>query len=237
MDFDEISPLTPWLEIAYDMGWDVNAPQVANPRVYKSHLSWHDIPKGGRYICSFRSASEAIISFYRFYEDWLIEPGTIDLETLFHWRWPRDKVDSKGYWYHLISWWEQRHNENVLLLCYEDMKADLPGTVRKIARFIGIALDDELLGIVVRQSSREFMLAHKDQFDERYLLQQMEQRAGLPPNGDAYKVTAGTPKSARYQLSSALQQQLDEIWLEQVQLRFGFNDYGALRQALRETKY
>lgn len=47
MDFDEITVVTPWIELAYDMDWDLTAEQVANPRVFKSHTSWHDVPKGG----------------------------------------------------------------------------------------------------------------------------------------------------------------------------------------------
>jgi hypothetical protein len=234
MEFDEINTVTPWIEIAYDVGWDLEAPQMAEPRVYKSHLSWHDIPKGGRYICSFRHSHDAIVSFYRFFEGWYFEPGTISLETLIHWRWPRDELDSQGYWYHLGSWWEQRHNKDVLLLCYEDMKADLPGTVRKIARFMGITLDDALLDIVIRQSSREFMLVHRDQFDERHIREIGGKRAGLPPPIDTNRITPGTPNEARYQLSPALKKMLDDIWREQVQSKFGFKNYEELRQALRE---
>jgi hypothetical protein len=233
MDFDEITCVSPWLEVAYDVGWDLEAAQIANPRLYKSHVSWHDIPKGCRYICSFRHPYDAIKSFYRFFEGWLFEPGTISLETLTHWRWPRYEVDKQGYWYHLISWWEQRHNPDVLLLCYEDMKADLPGTVQKVARLMGIELDDSLLDIVVRNSSREFMLAHKQQFDEHHIRRIGGKRAGLPPPIDSSKVTPGTSNEARYQLSSALKEELDDIWREQVQSKFDIKDYEELRQALR----
>lgn len=234
MEFDEITIVTPWIEIAYDVGWDLEAPQVAEPRVYKSHLSWHDIPKGGRYICSFRHYHTAIVSFYRFFEGWYFEPGTISLETLIHWRWPRDEVDSKGYWYHLSSWLEQRDNTDVLLLCYEDMTADLPGTVQKIADFMEITLDDELLDIVVRQSSREFMLAHSHKYDSHHIVEIGGKRAGLPPAIDTNKVTPGTPNNPRYQLSTEIKQELDEIWREQIQPKFGFKNYEELRQSLRE---
>lgn len=125
MDFDEITAVTPWIEVADDVGWNLDAPQAAKPRLYKSRLSWHDVPKGGRYIYSIRHYDDAIVSFYRMLEGWYFEPGSISLESLVSWRWPRDKVDSQGYWYHLNSWWEQRHNKDVLLLCYEDMKTDL----------------------------------------------------------------------------------------------------------------
>lgn len=233
MDFDEIEMVVPWLEIAYDMGWDLYAPQTASPRLYKSHVSWHDIPKGCRYICSFRHPYTAIVSFYRFFEGWLFEPGTISLEDLMRWRWPREKADRQGYWYHLNSWWEQRQNPKVLLLCYEDMLANPSATTQRIARFMEITLDDSLLDIVLRQSSREFMLAHQHQFDEHHLREIGGKRAGLPPPIHSNKVTPGASDDARYKLSPALKQELDEIWREQVEPKFGFQNYEELRQALQ----
>lgn len=234
MEFEEIALVIPWIEVAYDMGLDLEAPQVAKPRVYKSHLSWYDVPKGGRYICTFRHYHDAMVSFYRFFEGWYFEPGTIDLETLVHWRWPRDKVDSQGYWYHLRSWWEQRDNKDVLLLCYEDMKVDLPGTVQKIAQFMGIPLDNSLLEIVVRQSSREFMLAHQSQFGERHLHDIGGKRANLPLPLSYSKVTNGTPDKNRYKLSSSTKQLLDDIWREQIGAKFNLATYEDLRLALDE---
>ncbi|MEM7114712.1 MAG: sulfotransferase domain-containing protein [Chloroflexota bacterium] len=235
MDFDEITAVTPWIEIAYDVGWDLEAAQVAEPRVYKSHLSWHDVPKGARYIVPVRHYHDAFLSYYRFFEGWFIEPDSITLEAFLQWYWPPDKMDKRGYWHHLSSWWEQRHNPNVLLLSYEDMKADLPGTVEKIAHFIGIPLDDELLDIVVRQSSREFMLAHRHQFSARHVAQSGGPRAGLPPALDTYKITAGAPRDARFQLPPTLKATLDDMWREQITSKYGFESYAELQQRLKES--
>src|SRR5262245_58958940 len=79
MDFDEITAITPWIEIAYDIGWDLEAPQVAEPRVYKSHLDWYNIPKGARYIWSVRHPYHVLVSFYRFFEGWWFEPDSISI--------------------------------------------------------------------------------------------------------------------------------------------------------------
>jgi hypothetical protein len=234
MDFEEITQVTPWIEVAHDIGWDLTADQVAGPRVYKSHLSWYDIPKGGRYIVSFRHPYDAIVSFYRFYEGWLFEPGSISLEALTRWRWPSKKLQSRGYWYHLVSWWEQRYNPDVLLLCYEDMQDDLPGTVGKVAQFMGIGLDDDLLQIVVRQSTRDFMISNQYHFDEKFMRQLAEKRAGIPPNGSSNKVTRGSSDEERYQLPPSLADELDDNWSNLVEVKFGFKDYEDLRQALRK---
>jgi aryl sulfotransferase len=42
------------------------------------------------------------------------------------------------------SWWDIRERPNVLLVHYNDLKADLPGQMRRIARFLEIAVDDAL---------------------------------------------------------------------------------------------
>ena len=170
------------------------------------------------------------------FEGWFFEPGTIDLETIFRWRIPRDKLNEQGYWFHLASWWEQRHNQNVLLLCFEDMKADLPATVRKIAHFMGIELDDALLEIVVRQSSRDFMIAHKHQFNDGPLERRAAKVVGLPLNSDSYKVTAGGSGKAQYILPPTLRKELDDIWHEQIQSKFGFKDYEQLRNEVRLSR-
>lgn len=41
-------------------------------------------------------------------------------------------------WPHMLGFWHRRNDTNVLFLKYEDMKKDLPGTVYKCARFLGV---------------------------------------------------------------------------------------------------
>jgi hypothetical protein len=143
-------------------------------------------------------------------------------------------MGQRGYWHHLASWWEQRNNPNVLLLCYEDMLADLPGTVRRIAAFMDIPLDEELFACVVQQASRPFMLEHKNKFDEGPFRRLCSQRTGHPFDANAYKVTPGARDDPRYQLTPALQQKLEEIWQAQVGNRFGLKNYEDLRHAIRD---
>lgn len=230
MDFDDISRVVPWLETSYDLGLDLHAPQRGHPRAFKSHLNWYDVPKGGRYIVSIRDPKDVLVSGYRFLEGWMFEPGSIDITTWAKERFMRDR-ETRGYWYHLRSWWEHRHDENVLLLAYEHMKADLAGTVRAVAHFIGVPLDDELFAIVMRQSSLDFMLAHKDRFDDA-LRAHSERVAGLPSGSDSAKVRKGEVGQHRYELPADISAELDEIWRTEIGVRLGFPTYQALRDAL-----
>jgi hypothetical protein len=232
MDFEEVGFVVPCLDFPHPLGIDLDAPQEFEPRAYMTHSTWYDVPKGGRYICAFRNPKDVIISYYRFLENWFFEPGVIELNTFAQNCVPPE--DELGdWWLHMISWWEQRDNEAVLLLTYEDMVEDLAGTVRKVAGLMGVALTNDLLDIVVHQSSRDFMLAHASHFDERGVRRLAEKEIGLPfSSSDATKVTKGADKS-RYRLSTETNAIFDTIWHNQVKPRTGLSDYNDLRKAVR----
>ena len=78
-------------------------------------------------------------------------------------------IATNGYWYKLCRWWKERHNTNVLLLCYEHMISDLEKTIIKTSTFMNVHLDNEVLRIVLRQSSREFVLCQGEHFDDHQL--------------------------------------------------------------------
>src|SRR5690349_23664470 len=59
MDFDDISRVVPWLETAAVLDLDLEAPQKAEPRGFKSHLGWDQMPKGAKYVVSFRDPKDA----------------------------------------------------------------------------------------------------------------------------------------------------------------------------------
>jgi hypothetical protein len=226
MSFGEITEVTPWLEMAYDLGLDLEAEQPA-PRTYKSHLSWQEIPKGARYIVPIRDPQKVLISTYYFAGDWWFDLDAISLSDIAQ----EYFLAPRGYWKHLASWWEYRNDGNVLLLCFEDMQADLPQAVRTIAAFIGIELDDELLEIVVRQSSLAFMVAHKEHFDDHFVNNARSPVMGIPPGGDSSKVNDGSGRP-RQALPAEIVEELERIWQEEIEAKFALPSYAALRQAL-----
>jgi len=230
MDFDDISRVVPWIETAYDLGLDLEAPQRGRPRGYKSHLSYDLVPKGARYVVSIRDPKDALVSAFRFDEGWMFEPGSVSIEQF-----SRGYVRRGGrrdYWHHLASWWPHRSDADVLMLSYEQMNRDLESTIRRIAAFVGIELDAALLDIVLRQSSLEFMLTHKDRFDDRLMRERSELMAGLPPGSDSAKVRKGKVGEHKKELPTEIADELDQIWREDIESKFGFANYAALSAAL-----
>lgn len=231
MDFDEITAVVPWIELAFDLGIDLEAPQAADPRAFKTHLAWNEVPKGARYIYALRDPKDVLVSVYHFHEGWRFEPGTIPIED-FAKEFFMPRETGRRYWRHVASWWQQRHRSEVLMFCYEDMQADLRPTIRRIARFIDCEFDEDLLDIVVRQSSVEFMRAHRRQFDDHLVREARNASRGIPPGGESSKVRTGRVGDHWLELPEEVSQELDAIWREEIEAKFGLSSYRALRAQL-----
>ncbi len=226
MDFDEITQVVPWIELAHDLKLDIHAPQKVRPHAFKSHLSWHEIPKGGRYIIVLRDPVDAFLSFFRFLEGWHFEAGSVTLAQFADYALNRD--GGRNYWQHTASWWGQRDNPDVLLLCYEDMKTDLAGAVQRVADFMG-EYPPERVALATRQAGFDFMKAHAHRFDDNYLRSILDPVCGLPPDGEASKVSAGRAGQGAAAVSPAIRARLDAAWVRTLGAEFGLPDYAALR--------
>lgn len=231
MDFDDISRVVPWIEMSPVLGLDLNSPQRAEPRGFKSHLSYRSVPKGARYVVSLRDPKDSFISMYRFMEGWFLEPGSVPMEDFFE-GWIRGRgPEGEGIWDHMLGWWKVRDRNDVLLLSYRQILKDPAGHIRRLANFAGIHLDEELLELTLEHSSRAFMLAHKDRFDDALMRGLSERLGGIPPGSDSSKVRAGI-LSHDDELPSALSARMDEIWAERITPELGFNSFAELEAAL-----
>jgi hypothetical protein len=231
MDFDDISRVVPWIETARFVGVDLEASQRAEPRGFKTHLSYALVPKPARYIVAVRDPKDALVSTFRFMEGWFIEPGSITIEE-FAGLWLSGENRDGDYWSHLLSWWDQRDRDDVLVRSYESMTENAERSIRRVAGFCGLAFDDGLLATTLERSSLAFMLEHKDKFDDR-LMREATQRCGiLPPGGDSSKVRKGGVGGHRHELPTEVAAAMDAMWVERIVPTLGFPDYPALEAAI-----
>jgi hypothetical protein len=231
MDFDDISRVVPWIETAKIVGLDIEAPQRAEPRGFKSHLHYEALPKGAKYVVSLRDPKDAFVSMYRFMEGWFLEPGAVSLEEFApHW------LQNESYFKHLVSWWNVRDDPNVLIFTYEAMTADPEGHIRRLAAFCGLPLDGELLALTLERTSLAYMLAHKDRFDDALMRAVSEERCNLPPGSDSAKVRKGGVGGHKSELPAKVAAAIDAKWAELVTPATGFADYASLEAAARAMK-
>ena len=168
-DFEEISCVVPWLESCVDLGVDPSCDQGWHPRAFKSHLSFAMLPSGMRTITVLRQPSKVLEAYYRFFCGYKFDAADISLEAF-----ARDYFCDRGalrlhggtLYEHLLSFWEQRHQPHLLILCYEDIVEDLPAAAAKVAAFIGVSDDASRLAAAAANSSRAAMLQHAGQFDD-----------------------------------------------------------------------
>ncbi len=233
MDFDDISRVVPWIETAPALALDINAEQKADPRGFKSHLSYDALPDGARYVVSLRNPKDAFVSMFRFMEGWFIEPGMVPIEHFYR-GWITPGPQGSNYWDHLLSWWRQRDNPDVLLLTYEDMIDAPEAHIPMLADFCGIALDDDLLTLTLERSSLAYMIEHKDRFSDPMMRALSEERCGFAPGSDSAKVRKGGVGGHKTELPETIAAAIDARWAEEVAPVTGFADYEALDAAIRE---
>lgn len=228
MDFDEISRVVPWINMAYDLGIDLYAPQVARPHAFKTHTPLDELPKGGKYIVIVRDPCDALLSDYHFMEGMFFEKGTISLEEFAR----EEFIPARDIHKHILAFWDRRYDKDVLLLCYENMKADLARTIERVAAFIDIPLDEELKEIVLRQSDIKFVQEHKDKFEDHIIRKARSAAMRLPLDGQLNKVRNGQVGESKEVLHEEIKKELEAVWQEVVTPRTGLHSYEDLRKEL-----
>ncbi len=86
-----------------------------------------------------------------------IEPPTADTRQYFLDWLERDGHPFWPFWENVRSWWAVRHLPNVLMLHYAELKADLPGQMRRIADFLDIKIDAARFPTMLERCSFDWM--------------------------------------------------------------------------------
>lgn len=115
------------------------APNGEGYRLIKTHLYYSTTPQHPRAkcICVVRNPKDVVVSFFHhtrgFERHYQFANGLFDVYfDLFC----KGQVDFGDYFLHLRSWLDHRHDENVLFLTYERMRANPTDTVLQVANFL-----------------------------------------------------------------------------------------------------
>ena len=124
----------------------------------KTHLNWELIPysESARYIAVIRDPKDVFVSSYFFFKA-IGGPAIPSLETWFRMFVSENFLVGGSWAANAAGYWAQRNRPNVLVLSFKSMKRDLPGTVRRVAEFIGVNVTEPVMQEVCAQSSFEHM--------------------------------------------------------------------------------
>lgn len=232
MHFDEITCVVPWNIDALDCGQRMSDEHTANPRCFKTHDTYEEVPKGGKYIVVVRDPRDVLVSFHAFLCDWAQTdakdfPLADFAEVLFIGK----GAGAGKYWSHLAGWLEHMNDPNVLFLFFEDLKTRHAQCVRLIADFMKIS-DPEVIEVATHQSTFEFMRDHARQFDDHFLASNLARRTGYRVTLEVGKVREGGGQVGGYKsvLTPELLSQLDRNWQAMIASRFGYTSYDNLHK-------
>lgn len=165
MNFKHIYDVSPWPSNQALLGKtaeEVN--QLPSPRIFKSHDEYgrFDESMKSKVIYVYRDVKDVAVSFYHHNKNYSDPKLTFDknLDLYFF-------DDSGLNWFTFNKkWLENKHKFTILYVSYESLKNDFENTVYKIAEFLAIRMNDEIMDRVKRHASFEYMKANEQKFGE-----------------------------------------------------------------------
>jgi len=180
----DVAGLSLWIDFRLPPR-DVKFPAIeaqTHRRFIKTHLPVDALvysPKA-KYIYIARDGRDVVWSYYNHHSkhnDFLYEalnaaggPGIEPFEP------PRHEIreyflywlENNGYplwpfWHNILSWWEIRDLPNMMLLHFSDLKADLPGQIRRIASFLDVPIDESNWEAIVEHCTFDYMHDHAEE--------------------------------------------------------------------------
>ena len=236
-DFEDQLDVVGWIEGGKLLDVDIATQnQPAKPRIFITHLRYHLVPVGGRRIHCFRDPKDSILSDYYFQDKLISLRGRVSLSVFAQFSLEQML---KGRLNNLLVWWEHRHDENVLLIFFDDLKEDHTGCVHRIAKFINVDCDEDTIARVVHTTSHAEMLRHESKFSVHKLARVVAEKIGETPLPEGAIVTrvrkdGGKSGEGKQKLPVEVQQHIDQIWQEIVTARLGFQDLNQMRQAWKK---
>jgi aryl sulfotransferase len=177
----DLSVLCPWIDLRVPPKEEKLAmiEAQANRRSVKTHLPVDALvysPKT-KYIYVARDGRDVLWSMYNhhtsgndaFYQMINDSPGRVGpplerpsesiRDYFLEWL-DRDGHPFWPWWSHVRSWWQIRNLPNLLLVHYANLKADMPGEIRRIATFLETPIDEQRWPAILEHCSFEYMKAH-----------------------------------------------------------------------------
>ena len=214
--FEHVHDVVAWPETPLRAGMavpvDDDRPRAASPtglRVIKTHLALDAVPYSpvAHYVAVVRDPKDVFVSSYHFLR--AVGLGRA-MPSVRRWLDVYLSPDTAlGSWAaHLQSYWSVRDRPNVLFLTYEQMRADLPGAVDKIAKLMGVDLTADERAAVIEQCTFEHMKKIGAKFDP----------SGPPwASSQGSMMRRGERGKSGELLSSADQKRIDDYWRAQLE--------------------
>jgi aryl sulfotransferase len=172
----DVSHLSPWVDLRIMPPEAIaGLEQIPHRRFVKTHLPVDALvfsPKA-KYLYIGRDGRDAVWSMYNHHAydalnktPGLVGPPIEKPPASIH-EYCKQWIAGNGhpfwpFWENVRSWWAVRDLPNVKLVHFNKMKADLPGSIREIAAFLDIPIDEARFPAIVEHCSFDYMKSHAE---------------------------------------------------------------------------
>jgi aryl sulfotransferase len=179
----QINEISPWVDLRVPPK-AVKLPELAaqtHRRILKTHLPVDALVLSPRakYLYVGRDGRDVVWSMYNHHVNandlWYaalndtpglvgppIERPDADIRRYFRTWLENDGQPFWSPWENISSWWAARELPNVLFVHFNDLKADLPGQMRRIADFLDIDIAPDRWPAILEHCSFDYMKAHAE---------------------------------------------------------------------------
>jgi len=221
--------------------------QVAEPRLFKSHTLFDATPHlvdQSRIVVVIRDPYDTTLSFMKVF--WRLLGFDKDM-TPAEYEEVMDTLPSHDFASFIASWWPQRHNPNVLIMTFDDLKTDLSASIQKIATFLDMPLNEEDLETVRHYSSFEYMSKNKHQFSGDHVACFLPARkcAHIEEHNHQHqhsipvakiRADGGQAGQGRRLLDESVRNLVDKRWKEIIEKEHGLINYDHLYAELKAAE-
>lgn len=176
----DVHALSPWVDLRIMPPEAIAGLELqTHRRVVKTHLPVDALvfsPKA-KYIFIGRDGRDAVWSLYNHHananENWYgainntpgrvgppIGPPPASIHEYYRQWFDGDGYPFWSFWENVRTWWAVRDLPNVKFIHFNDLKRDLSGSIRSIAKFLDIAVDEPTLGKIVEHCGFDYMKSH-----------------------------------------------------------------------------
>ncbi|GFS39557.1 sulfotransferase family cytosolic 1B member 1 [Nephila pilipes] len=151
--------------------------KMEKPRLYKHHCPYNMVQKNSKakYLYTYRRPDDTAISYYHFLSNLEKSPPGLDtyLENFLS-----GNIGYGNYFDHVLSFYEHKDDENVLLVSYEKLQLNRRDETLRIAKFLGetyyqsLVEDESLVEMILERTSFDYMMKNLSLF---YIKREIEE--------------------------------------------------------------
>jgi len=133
------------------------------PRIYKHHIPYNMVQKNDKAKCiyTYRNPEDTVVSFYSFIKN--MSPDSPFTFSQFFEDFLTGNIGYGNYFPHVLSFYEHRKEDNLLLVSYEKLHTQRREEILRIARFLGkehyecLLENEEIFNKVIEHTTFEYM--------------------------------------------------------------------------------